>query len=151
LRADVLPVAGAVWSLLDILSGIPLLGPATIGEFVPQMLNLEALGGLSFTKGCYPGQEVVARLHYRGQLKRRLYLAHIVTDEVPPAGAKLYGPGTAESVGMVVSAARSGPGMVAVLAVVVIEQKALGGIRLGDAQGPVLEFSESDAELEASV
>lgn len=146
-----LPAGSTVWSLLDVLSGMPLLEPATSGEFVPQMVNLEALGGLCFTKGCYPGQEVVARLHYRGQLKRCLYLAHVDSDRVPPAGTKLYGPGTSESVGMVVSAAACGPGKVALLAVVVIDQKALGDIRLEDLQGPLLAFAESDTDLAMNV
>lgn len=142
LRPAALAVGGRAWSLLDILAGVPWLGTETSGEFVPQMVNLEALGGLCFTKGCYPGQEVVARLHYRGQLKRRLYLALIDSDRVPPAGAKLYGPGSSESVGMVISAAFSEPGKVALLAVVVIDQKALGEVRVQDLQGPRLEFQE---------
>ncbi len=139
-------VGREAWALLDILAGIPFLTIETSGEFIPQMLNLEALGGLSFTKGCYPGQEVVARLQYRGQLKRRIYLAYIGSDQVPPPGAKLYAPGVAESVGMVFSAARAGAGKVAMLVVVIIEQQALGDIYLEDLQGPKLAFREQAAE-----
>jgi folate-binding protein YgfZ len=121
----------------------------TSGEFVPQMLNLEALGGLCFTKGCYPGQEVVARLQYRGQLKRRLYLAYLDSDQIPSPGEKLYGGNSAESVGMVISAAPCQTGKVALLAVVVIEQKALGDIHLQDLQGPRLDFQEQDIPVHA--
>ncbi len=61
------------WKLLDILTGIPEVLPQTADRFLPQMLDLERLGGLSFKKGCYPGQEIVARVKYRGELKKKLY------------------------------------------------------------------------------
>ncbi|MDD5033934.1 MAG: folate-binding protein [Methylococcaceae bacterium] len=145
LQPVVLPVGAGLWSLLDILDGIPQLSSETTEEFIPQMLNLEALGGLCFTKGCYPGQEVIARLHYRGQLKRRLYLAHADSERVPSPGSKLYRMGVQESVGTVVSAARHpGEGKIALLAVVVIEQKALGEIRLESDEGPALNFVEQE-------
>jgi tRNA-modifying protein YgfZ len=67
------PVGPAGWRLLDILAGIPAIYPETSESFVPQMINLHALNGISFNKGCYPGQEVVARMHYLGKLKRRMY------------------------------------------------------------------------------
>ena len=60
------------WHLADIAAGLPQIHPGTRGEFVAQMLNLDVLGGISFTKGCYTGQEVIARAHYRGRVKRRL-------------------------------------------------------------------------------
>lgn len=60
------------WRRADIMAGIPELTTATRGEFVAQMLNLDVLGAISFTKGCYTGQEVIARAHYRGRVKRRL-------------------------------------------------------------------------------
>jgi len=69
-----LPVATPeLWQWLDIQHGLPWVSAATSEAFVPQMMNLEQLGGISFKKGCYPGQEVVARTHYLGQVKRRLY------------------------------------------------------------------------------
>jgi len=142
LLSSVSPVGRDAWSLLDILAGIPLLVPETAGEFIPQMLNIEALGGLCFTKGCYPGQEVIARLHYRGQLKRRLYPAYVASDSVPPPGTALHIEGAAESVGTVVSAARRPDGTVALLGVVKIEEKTQGEVRLANAQGPGLRFVE---------
>ncbi len=142
LESAVSLVGREAWTLLDILAGLPLLMSETVGEFIPQMLNMEALGGLCFTKGCYPGQEVIARLHYRGQLKRRLYRAYVDSDSVPPPGTALHIEGIGESVGTVVSAARHPDGGVALLAVVKIEEKAQGEVRLVDAQGPVLRFVE---------
>lgn len=147
LLAVVRPVGSDTWGLLDILAGIAWLTPETSGEFIPQMVNLEALGGLSFTKGCYPGQEVVARLQYRGQLKRRVYVATVAADEVPLPGSKLYGPGTSESVGMVLSAAPAAAGRVALLAVVVIERQESGTIHLHDLAGPTLVFAAAGGSL----
>jgi tRNA-modifying protein YgfZ len=66
--------SSSVWDLLDIHAGLPWITSATQEQFLPQMLNLDALKSLSYQKGCYPGQEVVARLHYRGEVKKRLQL-----------------------------------------------------------------------------
>ena len=71
------------WRYLDILSGIPWLTTETSEEFIPQMLNLDILGGISFTKGCYTGQEIVARTHYLGKAKRALFLAECDTPSTP--------------------------------------------------------------------
>lgn len=69
------------WRYLDILAGIPWLNTETSEEFIPQMLNLDKLGGISFNKGCYTGQEIIARTHYLGKSKRELYLAE--SDAIP--------------------------------------------------------------------
>lgn len=79
----------SVWQLADIRAGIPEITAATSGEFVPQMVNLDLLGGISFSKGCYTGQEIVARLKYRGKVKRRM-LRFSATGAPPPAGSPLY-------------------------------------------------------------
>ncbi len=71
------------WRYLDIISGIPWLTTETSEEFIPQMLNLDKLGGISFTKGCYTGQEIVARTHYLGKAKRAMFLAECDAS-VPP-------------------------------------------------------------------
>jgi folate-binding protein YgfZ len=78
-----LPEDSAQWRYLDIISGIPWLTAATSEEFIPQMLNLDKLGGISFNKGCYTGQEIVARTHYLGKAKREIFLAECV-DITPP-------------------------------------------------------------------
>lgn len=76
------------WLTLDILAGIPWLSVATSEEFIPQMLNLDKLGGISLTKGCYTGQEIVARTHYLGKAKRALFIAECLTD-TPEANAAI--------------------------------------------------------------
>ncbi|MDH3635846.1 MAG: folate-binding protein [Gammaproteobacteria bacterium] len=105
--AGSLQVAGySSWHLSEIKAGIPVIYPATAGEFVLQMTNLGALGGVSFDKGCYPGQEIVARMQYLGKLKRRMFLARIETDTLPAPGDDLVTPGktVADGSGKVVDA-----------------------------------------------
>jgi folate-binding protein YgfZ len=79
----------SAWQLVDIRSGIPVITAATMGEFVPQMVNLDLLGGISFTKGCYTGQEIVARMKYLGRVKRRM-MRFSGPYEPPAAGAPVY-------------------------------------------------------------
>lgn len=74
------------WEWLEIQAGIPEVYPATQEEFVPQMLNLDLLDGINFKKGCYTGQEIVARTHYLGTVKRRTQLAHVETNMQPNTG-----------------------------------------------------------------
>lgn len=100
-EAETLPELPAYVSATDgcdretasIRQGIPWIYPATSGRFLPQELNLDHLDALSYTKGCYPGQEIIARLRYRGQVKRRL--CHAATDNstllAPGAGLALSG------------------------------------------------------------
>lgn len=88
-----LPVAprhgDAAWQMQDILAGVPVIHRATSGEFVPQMLNLDLLGAVNFKKGCYPGQEIVARMQYLATLKRRTYALRALTARAPAPGAAL--------------------------------------------------------------
>lgn len=78
------------WESLNIQSGIPVLQKETSGSFVPQMLNLDHLDAISFTKGCYTGQEVVARMKYLGKLKRRVYRIIRNSDQITPPGTPCY-------------------------------------------------------------
>lgn len=87
-QADV--VASSTWDYLNIQSGLPFIDVSTSGEFVPQMANMELINGISFTKGCYTGQEIVARMHYLGKLKKRCYKINIDTDKKPDNGDKLF-------------------------------------------------------------
>jgi len=80
----------ARWALADIRMGVPRVVAATQDLFVPQMLNFEAVAGLDFKKGCYPGQEVVARAQYRGQVKRHMRRARVAPEAVPAVGQDLY-------------------------------------------------------------
>jgi folate-binding protein YgfZ len=92
------------WAWLDVMSGIPRIEPATVEQFVPQMINFELIGGVNFRKGCYPGQEVVARSQYRGTTKRRAFVLH--ADQALRPGQEIFGeadPG--QPAGMVINAA----------------------------------------------
>lgn len=97
------------WRYLDILSGIPWLTTETSEEFIPQMLNLDLLGGISFNKGCYTGQEIVARTHYLGKAKRALFLAECYTPSTPAPNSTIFddSTGTEQPLGKVLLAQRS--------------------------------------------
>lgn len=99
------PDNSAQWNYLDVTSGIPWLNTKTSEEFIPQMLNLDKLGGISFNKGCYTGQEIVARTHYLGKAKREMFLAECMISTPPePNAAIIDDTGTEEVVGRVLQA-----------------------------------------------
>jgi folate-binding protein YgfZ len=79
------------WQWVHIAAGVPWISASTVEAFVPQMANMDALGAIHFKKGCYTGQEVVARLHYLGKSKRRLYRIGLADDVELAEGADLYG------------------------------------------------------------
>jgi folate-binding protein YgfZ len=117
LPADVLPVCQEAWSLLDIEAGIPWIGLSSQEQFVAQMANMDLIGAVSFTKGCYPGQEIIARTRYLGKIKRRMALVRLPS----PAnnGDVLYSPSMGDqSIGMLVNVARAAAGQYLALAVV---------------------------------
>jgi tRNA-modifying protein YgfZ len=92
------------WKCLDIYSGIPWLTLETSEEYIPQMLNLDKLGGISFTKGCYTGQEIIARTHYLGKAKRELFLAECDVTDLPLANAAIVDESGQNAVGNVLAA-----------------------------------------------
>jgi len=92
LERDARPAGAAVWDWHDVAAGIPVVLSATSDKFLPQEANLDLLGGVSFTKGCYVGQEIVARVHYRGRVKQRMYRAHVATKTAPTPGEPIYTP-----------------------------------------------------------
>ncbi len=126
-----------VWRWLGIRAGVPVVGAATQDLFVPQTANFDLLGGVSFQKGCYPGQEIVARAQYLGRLKERMHLFHIDGPPPPPA-TKIYGDVFGEQAcGTLVDAAPAPGGGSDGLAVV--QLSALDGLlRVGSPDGPVL-------------
>jgi hypothetical protein len=129
------------WEWLDIRAGIPTILPTTQEAFVPQMVNLDLIGGVSFEKGCYPGQEIVARMHYRGTLKQRMYLANIAADERPQPGEKLYSPDFGEQAcGTIVNAARSPEGGHDLLASIQISSATRGDLHWKAPDGPALKL-----------
>lgn len=109
LEQDCRPVGTPSWAWLDIMAGLPNIYRETSEAFIPQMMNLEILGGVSFGKGCYTGQEIVARMQYLGKLKQRMYRAHVfTTEQIPRPGDTIhtpYQPG--QTVGTIVDAQRS--------------------------------------------
>lgn len=114
------PVGDEPWQLLEIRAAMPEVLPETVEAFVPQMLNLQQINGVNFKKGCYTGQEVVARMQYLGKLKRRMYLAHTGTDSRPAIGDTLYSPDSAsgQGAGKIVNVASSPDGGYDILAVI---------------------------------
>jgi len=131
-------VNAGFWSLLDIRAGIPTLYRQTSDAFAPQMANLHLLDGVSFKKGCYTGQEVVARMQYLGKLKRRMYLGQVGTTNPPVPGDLLYAAGgrSEQATGRVVDAGINDKGNYELLAVVEIEVAERGEVRLGGPDGP---------------
>ncbi|WP_428607807.1 YgfZ/GcvT domain-containing protein [Sedimenticola sp.] len=128
------------WSLLDIRAGIPTIYQATSDAFVPQMTNMQQVDGVSFTKGCYTGQEVVARMKYLGKLKRRMYLASVDTDTQPMPGDELFAPGSesGQGAGRVVEASPSPKGGYELLIVTEIKNFEADNLHLQGDNGPKL-------------
>ena len=138
LSAVARPVGTPAWHGFDVRAGIADIVLATQDEYVPQMLNLDVTGGISFKKGCYPGQEVVARTHYLGKVKRRMWRAQLGT--AAGAAARIGDPIVASALsdqvcGGVVASAPCAAGETDLL--VVIQESALAGtLHLGSADGP---------------
>ncbi len=141
LAAAARPVGLAAWQWLEIAAGQPRVVAATQEAFVPQMLNMElpAVGGVSFSKGCYPGQEIVARTQYLGKIKRRTYRAGL--SGAVAAGAPVYAPETGDQhCGAVVSAAPSPAGGFECLVCVQSGAVEAGDVRVGALDGERLAF-----------
>ncbi|MCB1621403.1 MAG: folate-binding protein YgfZ [Thiothrix sp.] len=112
-------VGAGGWNHFEIEAGIPHLDAASTEAWVPQMLNLHRIDGISFTKGCFPGQEIVARLQYLGDNKRLTYRLGIEGFELPPVGAVISAPDGSEA-GRILNSARNPDGGVETLAVLKI-------------------------------
>ncbi len=145
LHAGLVPPAGpvldlAVWQALEAASGVARVVAATSEQFVPQMVNLELVGGVNFQKGCYPGQEVVARSQYRGTIKRR---AQVLQGTVPllPGQEVFHSADPGQPAGMVVLSGSLSAGRQ--LALVELKLAALegGSLHAGSAEGPVLHLA----------
>ncbi|HET7776478.1 MAG TPA: folate-binding protein [Azospira sp.] len=139
LSAKARPVGTPVWQWLDIQAGIPLITGPTQEAFVPQMANFERIGGVSFHKGCYPGQEVVARTQYLGKVKRSLYRARVAAPV--KAGDPLFSSLADENHGgAVVNAAPALDGQWELLAVIPENCASGGPVSVGALGGPALEL-----------
>ena len=139
LKQGAVPAGAASWEWLEIQAGIPDIEPATQEAFVPQMVNLDALGGINFKKGCYTGQEIVARTHYLGKVKRRTQLAHIAASKAPKPGDDIFSVDGNEPVGKLVRVATAPQGGFDMLAEIRLESLAAGRVRWNSSE---LEFSE---------
>ncbi len=126
------------WLLAQVRAGIGQVFAATREQLIPQMINLQALGGVSFKKGCYTGQEIVARMQYLGKLKRRMHRLSMVGEVVPDVATPLFSPVHGSSVGEVVLAASSRDG-IELLAVVQEDALLDGRLHLGSLEGPALQ------------
>lgn len=137
-------VGHAAWQLLDIHTGQPQVHAQTSEAFVPQMLNMHAIDGISFKKGCYPGQEIVARMYYLGKLKRRMYFAHTQADVCPVAADPLFAADSdsGQGAGQVVTASPAAEGGYDLLLVCPVSIVDSGPIRLGSANGPEVEIRQ---------
>ncbi|MCG2584706.1 folate-binding protein YgfZ [Massilia sp. TS11] len=136
------------WQLSQIHAGVPTIEASTQEKFVPQMINLELLGGVDFKKGCYPGQEIVARSQYLGKLKRRAFLAQVASSAA--AGDEVFAaadPG--QPCGMVVNAAPNGAGGSDLLVELKLDAPDSGPIHLGAAAGPALSLLPMPYALDA--
>ena len=130
-------MAEADWQWLDVCAGIAPVVAATSGQFVPQMLNYELLGGVDFKKGCYPGQEVVARSQYLGKLKRRAFL--LASDTPAQPAQEVFWSGDAgQPAGQVAWSATASDGSHLALAELKIGVIGSGSLHLGSGQGPEL-------------
>jgi folate-binding protein YgfZ len=113
LEPQTLPDGSLDWRRADIEAGVPRVGPSTQDRWVAQMVNLDQLGGVAFDKGCYTGQEVVARLHYLGNLKKRLFRIQGSGPTPLPGDDILDADGDAQAVGEIVDAVETEGGFVA--------------------------------------
>jgi tRNA-modifying protein YgfZ len=148
---DAAKAGSDAWELASIRAGVPTIVAATQEAFVPQMANFDLVGGVSFRKGCYPGQEIVARTQYRGGLKRRMALAHFPGDERPAPGQSVYsGTFGDQAAGTIVNAAPAPGGGFDALVVAQIESLAQGDLRLKAPDGPRLEILSFPATADAS-
>ncbi len=139
LASDARPVGASRWAWLDIMAGIPTVYPQTSEAFIPQTLNLDLLDAVSFTKGCYAGQEIVARMHYRSRPKQRMVRAHVGPGAAPGVGDAVFAPALGEqAVGTVVEAQCSPRPGYDLLAVVATGRVRAGELRLGAVAGRAL-------------
>ena len=127
----------ALWAGLEVQSGVVRVVAATTEQFVPQMVNLELVGGVNFQKGCYPGQEIVARSQYRGTLKRRSYVVEAAAD-LSPGQEVFHSVDPEQPAGMVVLAGRAPGGVAVGLVELKIAALGSGTLHAGSVSGALL-------------
>jgi folate-binding protein YgfZ len=139
--ANATPAGADAWEWTSIRAGIPIIVAATQEAFVPQMANFDLVGGVSFKKGCYPGQEIVARTQYRGILKRRMALGHVGEGQAPAPGQSVYSKVFGEqAAGEIVNVAPAPGGGSDLLVVAQIDSLRAGDLHLDSPQGVAIEI-----------
>jgi folate-binding protein YgfZ len=133
----------SLWQREQALAGIARIEAATIDTLVPQVLNYDLTGHISFTKGCYTGQEVIARLHYLGKSKRRTYLAHL--PEAVQAGDPIFKAGNKQSVGNVINCVAGEENLALVAAT---EDASKGSLNLHSPEGPTIHLQDPPYSLD---
>jgi folate-binding protein YgfZ len=146
------PASSTCWEWHEIRAGIPTVFDKTAEAFVPQMANMQLVDGVSFSKGCYTGQEIVARMQYLGKLKRRMYLAHVECKTRPIPGDPLFSPSSqsGQGDGNIVDAQPSPGGGFDLLAVIPIDSVEANDVRVGSADGPLLQFHDLPYSFDAA-
>lgn len=144
-------VNSSSWDYLNIQAGLPFIDSHSSEQFVPQMVNMDLINGVSFSKGCYTGQEIVARMHYLGKLKKRCFKVCIDSEDKPAAGDKLFAENAraGQNTGMIIQAEKnpqSGYDALAVIQIADTESK----LFLNDEDGPVVSVKELPYKLESS-
>jgi folate-binding protein YgfZ len=140
----------SLWQWAEVRSGVATVTQPIVEAFVPQMLNYESVGGVNFKKGCYPGQEVVARSQFRGTLKRRAFVAHCEAELA--AGQEVFRAADAEQpAGLVAEAARSPEGGWDAIVSLQLSAAEAGDLHALRADGPALELLPLPYRLLADV
>ena len=135
------------WRWLDILSGIPTINEYTQEAFVPQMANLELIDGVSFSKGCYPGQEIVARLHYIGNANRRMFRVSFEDADRVSDGDDIFTASGNQSIGKILSVIHHDNNSADALAVIRLEAVKENKLAVGSSTGSPLELKELPYEV----
>jgi tRNA-modifying protein YgfZ len=144
------PLSDALWSWGEVRSGIATITAPVVESFVPQMLNYESVGGVNFKKGCYPGQEVVARSQFRGTLKRRAYLAHS-QGELHAGDEIFHASDASQPCGTVAQAAAAPDGGWDAIVSMQVALAQTGALSAGGPQGPALSVQAPPYPLLADV
>ena len=149
LPAGLVAADPSLWRWTEIQAGMPQVLEPTREQFVPQMVNFELVGGVNFRKGCYPGQEIVARSQYLGKLKRRMLLASVDAPDAAPGSEVFADDDPGQPCGMIVNAERGPDGRLACLVETKMEA-ARSTIRLGSPSGPPLQLGQLPYALDTS-
>ncbi|MDH5765058.1 MAG: folate-binding protein YgfZ [Gammaproteobacteria bacterium] len=138
------PIGYGPWARMDIVAGIPVIFPATSESFVPQMTNMQLINGINFQKGCYTGQEIVARMQYLGKLKRQMYRVKIATEDTVNPGDPLFSIDTSsgQGTGSIIDAQPDSEGATDALAVIDISTAEKGNLKLKDENGPAISLEK---------